>query len=58
MATPVANPSSSKNNLQSDAIFTAIDDQMKLNPELAKNVNGVFLYIITIDGKPVAEWSK
>lgn len=58
MAIPQANPCSSKENIQSDAIFTAIDEQVKLNPNEAKKVNALFLYIITIDGKPVVEWSK
>jgi 3-hydroxyacyl-CoA dehydrogenase/3a,7a,12a-trihydroxy-5b-cholest-24-enoyl-CoA hydratase len=47
----------SSNNIQSNAIFTAIDEKMQSNPELAKTVNGVFLYIITVDGKPVVEWT-
>lgn len=58
MAKPQMNPCSAKDNIQSDAIFTAIDEQLKLNQDLAKSVNAVFLYIITIDGKPVVEWSK
>lgn len=58
MVTPLTNPTSSNENIQSDAIFAAIDEQIKLNPNLAKTVDAVFLYIITIDGKTVAEWSK
>ncbi|XP_032676560.1 peroxisomal multifunctional enzyme type 2 [Odontomachus brunneus] len=57
MAVPLTNPTSLKENIQSDAIFAAINEQVKLKPDLAKKVNAVFLYIITIDGKPVAEWT-
>ncbi|XP_014473936.1 PREDICTED: peroxisomal multifunctional enzyme type 2 isoform X2 [Dinoponera quadriceps] len=57
MEIPQTNPCSAKDNIQSNAIFTTIDEQMKLNPQLAKSINAVFFYIITIDGKPVAEWT-
>lgn len=58
MEIPRANPCSGKENVQSDAIFTTIGEQVKLNPDQAKNVNAVFLYNITVGGKPVSEWSK
>lgn len=44
--------------MQSDAIFTTIGEQVKLNPDEAKKVNAVFLYNITVGGKLVSEWSK
>lgn len=53
-------PESSSNmaSLNSDAIFTAIQDKVKADPAKAKSVNGVFLYKITKDGKVAKEWSK
>lgn len=57
MEIPRANPCSGKENVQSDAIFTTIGEQVKLNPDQAKNVNAVFLYNITVGGKPVSEWT-
>lgn len=54
---PRANPCSGKENIQSDAIFTTISEQVKLNPDQAKKVNAVFLYNITAGGKPIAEWT-
>ncbi|EFN79028.1 peroxisomal multifunctional enzyme type 2 [Harpegnathos saltator] len=56
MAIPKVNPSSTK-DVQSDAIFATIDEHMKADPNLAKTVNAVFLYIITVDKKPAAEWT-
>lgn len=44
--------------MQSDTIFAAIGEQVKLNPDQAKKVNAVFLYNITVGGKPISEWSK
>lgn len=44
--------------MQSDAIFTTIGEQVKLNPDQAKKVNAIFLYNITVDGKSASEWSK
>lgn len=58
MEAPRANPCSGTENLQSDAIFTTIGEQVKLKPDEAKKVNAVFLYNITVDGKPKSEWSK
>ncbi|GAB1867197.1 Peroxisomal multifunctional enzyme type 2 [Camponotus japonicus] len=54
---PRANPCSGKENVQSDAIFTTIGEQVKLNPDEAKKVNAVFLYNITVGGKLVSEWT-
>jgi len=52
------NPCSGKLDLQSDAIFATIDEHVKTNPDQVKKINATFLYIITVDGKPVSEWSK
>ncbi|XP_050454061.1 peroxisomal multifunctional enzyme type 2 isoform X1 [Cataglyphis hispanica] len=57
MQIPRANACSGKENIQSDAIFAAIGEQVKLNPDQAKKVNAIFLYNITIDGKPISEWT-
>ncbi|XP_029679002.1 peroxisomal multifunctional enzyme type 2 [Formica exsecta] len=54
---PRANPCSGKENMQSDTIFAAIGEQVKLNPDQAKKVNAVFLYNITVGGKPISEWT-
>lgn len=47
----------SAQQLQSDAIFQFIADQLKEDPGKGKSVNGVFLYNITKDGKQVKQWS-
>ncbi|XP_024872335.1 peroxisomal multifunctional enzyme type 2-like isoform X2 [Temnothorax curvispinosus] len=57
MGVPRANPCSGKTDLQSDAIFAAISEQVKQNQDQAKKVNAVFLYNITIDGKQLSEWT-
>lgn len=44
--------------LESDAIFEYIDEQLKLDPSKGKAVNGVFLYVITKNGKQAKQWSK
>ncbi|XP_011685973.1 PREDICTED: peroxisomal multifunctional enzyme type 2 [Wasmannia auropunctata] len=54
---PRANPCSGKTNLESDAIFAAIGDHVKQNPDQAKKVNAVFLYNILVDGKQMSEWT-
>lgn len=48
----------SAEQLQSDAIFEYIAEQVKLDPSKAKAVNGVFLYVITKNGKQAKQWSK
>ncbi|XP_018310514.1 peroxisomal multifunctional enzyme type 2 isoform X2 [Mycetomoellerius zeteki] len=57
MGIPRANPCSAKTNLDSDAIFAAMSEQVKLNQDQAKKVNAVFLYNITVDGKQTSEWT-
>lgn len=44
--------------LQSDAIFEFIISKVNEDPAKAKAVNGIFLYIITKDGKQAKQWSK
>lgn len=58
MGVPRTNPCSGKADMQSDAIFAAIGEHVKQNPNEAKKVNAVFLYNITVDGKQSSEWSK
>lgn len=55
---PRVNLCAAQENVQSDAIFATIGEHVKANPDEAKKVNAVFLYNITIDKKPAAEWSK
>ncbi|KAF5307489.1 hypothetical protein FQR65_LT06844 [Abscondita terminalis] len=43
--------------LKSDAVFDFIIDQLKTQPEKAKQVNAIFLCKITKDGKVVKEWT-
>lgn len=57
MGAPRANPCSGTENLQSDAIFTTIGEQVKLNPNEAKKVNAVFLYNIVVNGEQKSEWT-
>lgn len=54
---PVPNKLSAQ-QLQSDAVFEFIADQLKQDPSKGKSVNGIFLYNITKDGKQVKQWSK
>lgn len=58
MGVPRTNPCSGKTDLQSDAIFVTIAEQVKQNPDEAKKVNAVFHYNITDNGKQASEWSK
>lgn len=53
---PIVNKLSAQ-QLQSDAIFEFIADQLKQDPSKGKAVNAVFLYIITKDGKQAKQWS-
>ncbi|XP_031328032.1 peroxisomal multifunctional enzyme type 2-like [Photinus pyralis] len=43
--------------LKSDAVFEYINDQVKVQPDKAKSVNGIFLVKITKDGEIVKEWT-
>ncbi|XP_065166886.1 peroxisomal multifunctional enzyme A-like isoform X2 [Atheta coriaria] len=43
--------------LQSDAIFEFIISKVNEDPAKAKAVNGIFLYIITKDGKQAKQWT-
>ncbi|EZA54463.1 hypothetical protein DMN91_012183 [Ooceraea biroi] len=52
-----ANRCSASVDLQSDAVFVAIGEHVKTNPEKVKKVNGIFLYNITVDGKVASEWT-
>ena len=55
MEIPRANLCSAKTNLDSDAIFATISEQVKQNQNEAKKVNAIFLYNITVDGKHTSE---
>lgn len=54
---PIINKLSTE-QLQSDAIFEYIADQLKQDPSKGKSVNAIFLYVITKDGKQAKQWSK
>lgn len=58
MSPSAASPSDDGVQLQSDAIFEYIIDQVKADPAKAKSINGIFLYNITKNGKQVRQWSK
>lgn len=48
----------SAETLQSEAVFNAIEENVKANVDKVKRINGVFLYIITKNGQPAGKWSK
>jgi len=52
-------PKSTSNmaTLNSDAIFAAIADRIKAEPDKAKAIGATFLYKITKDGKVAKEWT-
>lgn len=50
--------STSASGMKSDVIFKTIGERMKENVELAKSINGVFLYNITKNGQIAKKWSK
>ncbi|GBP64235.1 hypothetical protein EVAR_21553_1 [Eumeta japonica] len=43
--------------LKSDGLFAKIQEEVKKNPQKAKNVGGVFLYNIMENGKTVKQWT-
>lgn len=55
--TPKKNPCSAKEDLESDAVFLAIGDYVKNNPDKMKSVNAVFVYNITSTGTTKATWT-
>lgn len=50
-------PTSGKSNLQSDALFATIKDLVKSDPNQAKQINAIFLYNVTVNGKQAAQWT-
>lgn len=44
--------------LLSNLVFVGMQDRIDSDPSLIKKINGVFVYNITKNGKPVATWSK
>ncbi|XP_035737736.1 peroxisomal multifunctional enzyme type 2-like [Vespa mandarinia] len=56
-ATPTSNLIANNNDLQSNAVFNAMRDYVKANPDQTKKVNAIFLYNITVDGNPKAQWT-
>lgn len=55
--TPVPTPIANNNDLQSNAVFDAMKDYVKANPDQTKKVNAIFLYNITVNGNQKAQWS-
>lgn len=49
---------SSSVSLQSDALFVKINDRIKEDLARAKQINGIFLYNITKDGKTAKQWGS
>uniref|UniRef100_A0A6M2DT55 Peroxisomal multifunctional enzyme type 2 n=1 Tax=Xenopsylla cheopis TaxID=163159 RepID=A0A6M2DT55_XENCH len=47
----------SAGSLKTDAIFQKIKEGVDEHPDLAKSVNGVFLYNITTNGKTAKQWT-
>ncbi|CAH1640233.1 unnamed protein product [Spodoptera littoralis] len=54
-AAPAAAPSSGA--LKSDGLFHKIKEEVGKNKDLAKSINGVFLYNITENGKTAKSWT-
>ncbi|RZF44785.1 hypothetical protein LSTR_LSTR000737 [Laodelphax striatellus] len=48
----------SSSELQSEAIFSAMSEQVEANLDKVKKINGVFLYVITKNGKEAGKWRK
>ncbi|XP_043673106.1 peroxisomal multifunctional enzyme type 2 [Vespula pensylvanica] len=53
VSTPIAN----NNDLKSNAVFDTMKDYVKANPDQTKKVNAIFLYNITVNGNPKAQWT-
>ncbi|XP_066587464.1 peroxisomal multifunctional enzyme type 2-like [Prorops nasuta] len=51
------NLTSANEDMQSDAIFKSIAEQVSVQPDVAKKVNAVFLYNITVDGQHKSKWT-
>lgn len=54
---PTRNLCSGSESIESDAVFETIGEHVKANPDEVKKVNGVFLYHITKNGKPMRKWT-
>ncbi|XP_026481820.1 peroxisomal multifunctional enzyme type 2 [Ctenocephalides felis] len=55
--TTSTNTSTSGVGLKTDVIFQKIKEGVAARPELAKSINGVFLYNITNEGKTAKQWT-
>ena len=44
--------------LKSDAVFEGMIAQLKSRKDIAKKIGAVFGWVITKEGKEVAEWSR
>ena len=43
--------------LQSDAMFRVVEEHVKSMPGVQKNINALYLFDITVNGKNAAHWS-
>ncbi|XP_026321012.1 non-specific lipid-transfer protein-like 1 [Hyposmocoma kahamanoa] len=50
-----ANPVSAA--LKSDEVFQRVKNEIANNPDLAKSINGIFLYNVTENGKTTKQWT-
>jgi len=44
--------------LQSDAMFRVIEERVRAKSDLQHDANAVYLFVITVNGKNAAYWSK
>jgi len=43
--------------LQSDAMFKVVEERVKSMPAVQKNINALYLFYITVNGKRAVHWS-
>lgn len=44
--------------LKSDALFSAVAEQLKSSSDLTDTINATYLFVVTKNGAPAAEWRK
>lgn len=54
---PIKSNLHSSKNLESDAVFAQIADYVKAHPDEVKKINGIFHYIVTLNGEPQNDWT-
>ncbi|XP_033634641.1 peroxisomal multifunctional enzyme type 2-like [Asterias rubens] len=53
----VVEPAAAESSLASDVLFQELGRQISEHPDLVKKAKGIFLYIITKDGKEASQWT-